>query len=241
MGRRKKKTLDITGGGASPTLPGSIWQDGALVSAEWFQISCIVTFGLLAHGIVILTDYVIWDSLIIGHLVESPALWPVLSQWARDGGRPLEAVFYVPFLGSTNVTLLGKTIWLVVYLFTFVIIKKALPHLFGFSRTLSFAVCAVAVVMPFYEMIGEIQFVIHAFPLFLFWLSWYVYGKFANHKPSLAVSGRLTSMIALWFAFQMNSLLVFQYGVFCLYLETSRFMISIQGLCLCINDQRDWV
>lgn len=218
MGRRKKKTLDIRGSGASPSLLGSILRDGALVSAEWFQVCCIVAFGLLAHGIVILTDYVIWDSLIIGHLVESPALWPVLSQWARDGGRPLEAVFFLPFVGSSNVVLAGKITWIVIYILTFVVLKKTLPLLLGFSRTFSFAICAVAIGMPFYEMIGEIQFVIHAFPFFLFWLSWYLYGKFANHKPAAAVSSRLASMAALWFAFQMNSLLVFQYGVLCLYL-----------------------
>ena len=217
MGRRKKKTLDITGGGASPTLTGSIWQDGALVSAEWFQISCIVVFGLLAHGILALTDYVMWDSLIIGHLVESANLFGVLSRWAGDGGRPHEAVFYLPFVGSSNVALAGKITWIVFYILTFVILKKTLPLLFGFSRTFSFAICAVAVVMPFYETIGELQFVIHAFPLFLFWLSWYLYGLFANQEPVLAVVGRLASMTGLWFAFQMNSLLAFQYGILFIY------------------------
>ena len=217
MGRRKKKTLDITGGGASPTLTGSIWQDGALVSAEWFQISCIVVFGLLAHGILALTDYVIWDSLIIGHLVESPNLFEVLSRWASDGGRPHEAIFYLPFVGCSNVALAGKITWIVFYILTFVILKKTLPLLFGFSRTFSFAICAVAVVMPFYETIGELQFVIHAFPLFLFWLSWYLYGLFANQEPVLAVVGRLASMTGLWFAFQMNSLLAFQYGILFIY------------------------
>jgi len=218
MGRRKKKTLDITGGGASPTLTGSIWQDGALVSAEWFQISCIIVFGLLAHGILALTDYVMWDSLIIGHLVESPNLFGVLSRWASDGGRPHEAVFYLPFVGSSNVVLAGKITWIVIYILTFIVLKKTLPLLFGFSRTFSFAICAVAVVMPFYETIGELQFVIHAFPLFLFWLSWYLYGLLANQKPVLAVIGRLASMTGLWFAFQMNSLLAFQYGILFLYL-----------------------
>lgn len=218
MGRRKKKTLDITGGGASPTLTGSIWQDSALVSAEWFQISCIIFFGLLAHGILALTDYVIWDSLIIGHLVESPNLFEVLSRWASDGGRPYEAIFYLPFVGCSNVVLAGKITWIVIYILTFVILKKALPLLFGFSRTFSFAICAVALVMPFYEIMGELQFVIHAFPLFLFWLSWYLYALFANQKPVLAVVGRLASMTGLWFAFQMNSLLAFQYGVLFLYL-----------------------
>lgn len=218
MGRRKKKTLDITGGGAPPTLTGSIWQDGALVSAEWFQISCIVVFGLLAHGILALTDYVMWDSLIIGHLVESPNLFGVLSRWASDGGRPHEAVFYLPFVGCSNVVLAGKITWIVFYILTFVILKKTLPLLFGFSRTFSFAVCAVAVVMPFYEIMGELQFVIHAFPLFLFWLAWYLCGLFAVKKPILAVIARLVSMAGLWFAFQMNSLLAFQYGVLFLYL-----------------------
>jgi hypothetical protein len=72
--------------------------------------------------------------------------------------------------------------------------------------------------MPFYETMGELQFVIHAFPLFLFWLSWYLYALFANQKSVLAVVGRLGSMTGLWFAFQMNSLLAFQYGVLFLYL-----------------------
>lgn len=217
MGRRKKKTVDITRGSASPKL-GSIWLDGSLVSAEWFQISCIIVFGLLAHGILALTDYVIWDSLIIGHLVESPNLFRVLSRWASDGGRPHEAVFYLPFVGSSNAVLAGKITWIVIYILTFVVLKKTLPLLFGFSRTFSFAICAVAVVMPFYETIGELQFVIHAFPLFLFWLSWYLYGLFAVEKPALALIGRLASMTGLWLAFQMNSLLAFQYGVLFLYL-----------------------
>lgn len=218
MGRRKKKTLDITGGGASPPLTGSIWQDGALVSAEWFQISCIIVFGLLAHGILALTDYVMWDSLIINHLVDSPNLFWVLSRLATDGGRPHEAVFYLPFAGSSNVVLAGKITWIVIYILTFVILKKTLPILFGFSRTFSFAICAVALVMPFYEIMGELQFVIHAFPIFLFWLSWYSYGLFADQNSAIAVVGRLASMTGLWFAFQMNSLLAFQYGVLFLYL-----------------------
>lgn len=204
MGKKKKFT-------AAP-------QETAWTLPFWKQALCIAICGLMAHGLLLFTDYQVWDSWINGFFTRNPKYWNHLQDLSSQYGRPMDLVFFLPFYGSENYVFLSKLVSFLTWIGSFVAILFVFPKISGIEQELCFFSALAAVAMPFYEYIGEYVFLIYVLPFFLFWIGWLfiVFGK--NKGIYFIIVSRLLGFSFIFFSFSFNALLVFHLGVLFIFL-----------------------
>jgi hypothetical protein len=178
------------------------------------QAICIAVAGLLAHGLLLLTDYQVRDGFITGGLLKNPAHWEHLVRWSTDSGKPLEPWMYFPLRGLNDVYFWGKVMSLASWIAIFIVISCLLPHLLGVPIWFAFGTSLIGVTLPFYEMLGVVNFVPYTVSLLAYWLAWHIHAKSLSKTKILKCIGlRFLSILLLWWGLQLNSLLFFQYGL----------------------------
>ena len=199
----------------------------ARLTNSWlFQSFVIVSFGLLAHGLVIFTDYRVWDSWINDFFLRSPAHWHHLAQLFSDSGKPGELVYLMPYRTADPLVFYIKLFSLIIWIVTFLVVNKVMPVVFGLSVWMSLAVSLVAVSMPIFEFLGESCMLSYISAPLVFWTAWYVYTKSTGQSVQFMLAFRALALVLFWFAFQFNSLLFLQVGIVSFFILKSYFQSS---------------
>jgi len=195
------------------------------------QVFIITLFGLLAHGLLLFTDYQVWDSFIVGFFSKHQQHWEHLVHFCSDYGRPLDSFFYLPFKGNQQLIFLSKVAGFFLWIGTFLLINSTLSPLLGISHPYDFLVALVGVTLPFYEYLGEFVFNIYIIPYFLFWLGIKLYlGSITANLPiSLILRG--AALFVFWFSFAFNALILFYLTIILTYL----FLNSWIGSTFCLQ------
>ena len=195
------------------------------------QAICITVAGLLAHGLLLLTDYQVWDSFIVGFFSKHQKHWEHLVHFCSDYGRPLDSFFYLPFKGNQQLIFFSKVAGLILWIGTFLLINSTLSPLLGIPHPYDFLVALVGVTLPFYEYLGEFVFNIYIIPYFLFWfgIKLYLMSVEANLLTSIIL--RITALFVFCFSFAFNALIVFYLTIILTYL----FLNSRVGSVFCLQ------
>lgn len=181
--------------------------------AAWAPLAIVVT-GIIAHALLLFTDYVIWDGWWCVADILDPADLPIMRQIFKDVGRPLDLWFYVPFkaLGGEPVIwskVLGASSWILACTCMYIVLRKGA----GLPKQLATAVSLLAVTMPSFDLLGEISLWMYTACVLLFWLAWAILCASRGMRGWAFFVLRCAAISLFFISFNLNSQLVFFYGI----------------------------
>lgn len=180
-------------------------------AAAWW---CIVAAGLLAHGIVPLTDHVIWDGWWYATDLARPEGPTVMARLFHEVGRPIDMAFYLPmrWLGGNPIAvakLFGTAAWIVAAL----CVRDVLRRTARLPGTVATSVAALFVTLPIFDLLGELALWMNTACVMLFWVAWVLLSRLPGLGDWRAIAARLTALGLFFLSFDLNSNLVMFYAV----------------------------
>lgn len=167
--------------------------------------------GLFAHGLLMFTDHVLWDShWYIPELASNDPRG--MMRLFHEIGRPMDYWFLSVFSGRTSLVAV-RGLSLLAWIFSclaafFVLVRSArLPRLLAWSS------CMLAVTLPAFDVLGQLALWPNVAALALFWGGWCALADLpSRHGPRSWVQ-RLLALMVLAISLNLNSLLVFYYAL----------------------------
>ena len=225
-----KKPLVQTPGRASPSL-GSMRQiqvhtmlpSSAIISGKPDPVSVpimshrqpialIILTGMACYGLVVATDYVIWDGWWYSHFIRNRSETPFLHRILREIGRPQDIVFFLPFFLTDNIAwwskILGVMAWVGAAICQYGFLMKAL----SLPGSTALVIVILSLCCPFFTFVGELTFNLYTISVFLFWLAWSLVGdRIAGRRDGPMVRILTASIFAA--SFELNSHIAHLYAV----------------------------
>lgn len=188
------------------------------------SVCFIVALGVCCHGLILLTDYVIWDGWWYSHFIRNRSETPYLTRILREIGRPQDIVFFLPFFFTTDITALAKFLgvagWIAAAVCQYGFFRNALP----LSPPVSLAIVLCSIAAPFFPFCGELTYNMYVIAVALFWLAWFLVGL--RIKGSLGgVAARILTAAFFILSFELNSHIAHLYAVG-LFVAIYRFVFS---------------
>jgi hypothetical protein len=175
----------------------------------------VLAVGLLAHGLVLLTDHLIWDGWWANADLGLPDAGILARQFA-DSGKPLEGWFLAPFrlLPSFDGRIAaGKMAGVACWIASFVAMHVCLRRLARLSSPVALAISCLAVAAPVYEVLGDVSLAMYPACMLLFWCGWLLIAWSLDLRGPAAIACRVAAAALLFLSFNVNSLLVMHYAV----------------------------
>lgn len=188
----------------TPTLP---WK----LPPAWV---CIVAAGLLAHGLVPLTDYILWDGWWYAADLARPDGPVTMARLFHEVGRPLDMWFYAPlrWIGGDPVVW-AKCFGTAAWISSAVCIATVLRKLARLPESVATAVSTLVAALPIFDLLGELALWMNTACVLLFWLAWVLVSRLADLAGWRAIAARLATLALFFVSFDLNSNLVMFYGV----------------------------
>lgn len=174
----------------------------------------VVAAGIAAHGLVPLTDYVLWDGWWYAADLGRHDGPSTMARLFHEVGRPLDMAFYTPlrWLGGNPVTWakwLGTAAWIG----TAVCIGAVLKRTAGLPEAVATAVAVLIATLPVFDMLGELALWMNTGCVLLFWLSWLLLSLLPGFAGWQAIVIRIIAICMFFVSFDLNSNLVMFYAV----------------------------
>ena len=212
MSSRRRLPPQRLSSSASPTPPQPV---AAAESVSGGSLAIVLLLGLLAHGLVLLTDHIIWDGWWANADLGLPDAG-ILARQFRESGKPLEGWFLAPFrlIGSPDgriaaAKLAGVACWIG----SFLAMHACLRRLARLAAPVALAISALAVAAPVYEVLGDVSLVMYPACMLLFWCGWLMFAEAVERRGGAASVCRVAAAALLFLSFNVNSLLVMHYAV----------------------------
>jgi hypothetical protein len=176
--------------------------------------SWIAVAGIVAHGLVTLSSYSVWDSWMWASDLVKTGQLTILPRLFHETGRPLDMVFYTPLraLGASPVVL-AKVLGVAAWIGSAMCMAAVMHHAARMPVAISTAVAVLAVTAPVFDLLGELALWMNTAAVLLFWGAWLA----VTHIPSAhGVYAHLLRMSAwgmFFLSFNLNSNLVMFYAV----------------------------
>ena len=183
-------------------------------SCHYYHILAIVFAGLFAHGLLLLTDYRLWDGWEYALWLSDPDQLPYLTRLFSEIGRPLDGVYWMPFAGLRYPHIVAKAAGVSVWIVHAILIFECLRRPWALRPAGALAVAMLCVSCPVFRPLGELSLWMNTAAVAMFWTALYV-ALLAHESESLKVriALRATALATLFFALNLNSLLVYFYGL----------------------------
>lgn len=186
----------------------------AAAVAHRFSWQWIVFAGVLAHGVVPLTSYCVWDSWTWASDLVRPEGPAVLSRLFRETGRPLDMAFYLPLQSLQGnpvawAKLLGTGVWIASAACMTSVVRRAA----ALPRDVAVAIGVLAVTSPAFDLLGELALWMNTAAVLLFWLAWLMITWLPNVTGVAHAGLRIIALATFFLSFNLNSNLVMFYGV----------------------------
>lgn len=168
--------------------------------------TALVVLGILAHGVLGLTDYVLWDGFWYHAQLALPS--PVVLHGLFDAiGRPLDGLF-LQLAGGLSGPRVFKWLSLIAWIAVAPLVALVLGRGGRVPTAVAWSVAALAAVVPCYDVLGDVSVWPNTLALPLFWAGMAVT---ATLRPLPAL--RCLGALLLLLSFNLNSLLVFFYAL----------------------------
>lgn len=132
----------------------------------------IATIGLLSHGLIILTDYKVWDTWHSFFFMSSQSQWSNLVRFLTDAGRPVDPLFYYPFRFVPAPAQWVKVFSVFIWIGSAVLLRLLLPVLTSCRNRTALYAAVIAASLPFFEFLGEVCVFMNVCSIFLFLSAW---------------------------------------------------------------------
>jgi hypothetical protein len=175
---------------------------------------CIVAAGILAHGVVLLTDYVLWDGWWYVADLGRPDGPTVMARLFHEVGRPLDLWFYEPLrrIGGDPVVA-AKWLGVAAWIASSVCIAAVLRELALLHPSVAMAVAMLVATLPVFDLLGEIALWMNTACVLLFWLAWVLVSRLPHLTGWWVIAVRVSALALFFVAFNLNSNLVMFYAV----------------------------
>jgi hypothetical protein len=207
----------LAGEQANGRLP---YRMAAYAASRWpnsfGSILGIVILGILCHGVLVFTDYLLWDGIWQAHILETaPDLYRVFERPWLEGGRWYETPYYWPLIGSPAARWYAKCVGCVSWIATSLGCFLSLRALPGFGRGSALAIASLMLSLPLYDVLGDLNSLLYSVPTMWFWAGVYLLQTRSASATLYAFTSRSIAALSLLFvSFFLPSNLVFFYGYF---------------------------
>ena len=199
-----------------PLPADSLRHDGAAAERPAPAIVLVLLLlGLLAHGLVLLTDHLIWDGWWANADLGLPDAG-ILARQFRESGKPLEGWFLAPFRlipSFEGRIAAGKVAGVACWIGSFLAMHACLRRLARLDAPVALAISALAVTAPVYEVLGDVSLAMYPACMLLFWSGWLLFAEAVERRGTPALACRAAAAALLFLSFNVNSLLVMHYAV----------------------------
>ena len=157
----------------APTLPAPT-REGVVADAVGRRTPAgliVLLLGLLAHGLVLLTDHVIWDGWWATADLGLPDAG-ILARQFRESGKPLVGWFLAPFrliAAPEGRIAAGKLAGVACWIGSFLAMHACLRRLARLEAPVALTISALAVAAPVYEVLGDVSLAMYPACMLLFW------------------------------------------------------------------------
>jgi hypothetical protein len=182
------------------------------------RFSTLVAFvfvaGILAHGLLPLTDYVLWDGWWVSKDLGSSRGPVVLRRLLNEVGRPLDMWFYLSlrWLGG-DIVAWAKWLGAAAWIGTAVCMRTVLQRIAGLSDVVATAVAVLVVALPIFDLLGELALWMNTACVLLFWLAWVLVSRMPELVGWRSIAARAAALGLFFVSFNLNSNLVMFYAV----------------------------
>jgi len=174
----------------------------------------ILVAGILAHGLVPLSSFCVWDSWTWASDLVRPEGATVLSRLFRETGRPLDMAFYLPLRALRgNPVWWAKLLGMAAWIGSATCMTRVLRRAAGLRPAVAIATGVVAVTVPVFDLLGELALWMNTAAVLLFWLGWLMMTYLPNVTGRAQLGLRVLALATLFVSFNLNSNLVMFYGV----------------------------
>lgn len=174
----------------------------------------VTMFGILSHGLLPFTDYVLWDGWWCTAELARNDGTPVMRRMFSEVGRPLDIVFYwIANIFPGGPTLWSKILSVSAWITSCVCMGAVLRRLAGVEAGVANAVAILAVCVPTFDLLGELTLWMNTACVMLFWLGWLLSTYLELLHGWKAVAARLLALVLFFISFNLNSNLVLFYAL----------------------------
>ncbi len=174
----------------------------------------IVVAGILAHWLVPLTDYVLWDGWwYASDLVrtEGPS---TMARLFHEVGRPLDMMFYAPMRWLGGNPVVWSKLWSsAAWIGSAVAMADVLHRAGRAPKAVAVAAAVLAVTLPVFDLLGELALWMNVGAILLFWIGWVIVSRLPAMSGWPSAGARLAALSLFFVSFDLNSNLVMFYAV----------------------------
>lgn len=174
----------------------------------------IIAAGIAAHGLVLLTDYVLWDGWWYAADLASPEGPTVMTRLFHEVGRPIDMAFYTPlrWLGGDPI-IWAKWFGAASWIGSALCMRTVLRKIAGVPEAVATAVSVLVAALPIFDLLGELALWMNTGCILLFWLAWVLVSRLPELVGWWAIAVRLAALCLFFISFDLNSNLVMFYAV----------------------------
>jgi hypothetical protein len=174
----------------------------------------IIAAGILAHGLVLLTDYVLWDGWWYAADLARREGPTVMTRLFHEVGRPIDMAFYTPlrWLGG-NPIMWAKWFGAASWIGSALCMRAVLRKIAGLPEAVATAVSVLVAALPIFDLLGELALWMNTACVLLFWLAWVLVSRLPECVGWRAIAVRLAALCLFFISFDLNSNLVMFYAV----------------------------
>ena len=175
-------------------------------------LATIASAGIAAYGLLLFTSYILWDGWGYSHWLGQVGQLPHIQQLFREIGRPMDELFWMPFVGVRDMhapaKIAGLSAWIVTSCLMYLVLLKS-----RFAPPPAALLCSLlAAALPVFDVLGELAIWMNTACVALFWAAWYLVVSMPA-EGVLRWMLRVFALMAFFLSFNLNSLLVFFYAV----------------------------
>jgi len=195
-----------------------------------FSWVCLILAGsgLMAHGLLVFTDYILWDGYWYYAQLAAPDGPHGMMRLFSEIGRPLDSLFVLPFglfTGPVPAKVAGLVAWILISIPMFYVLHNGA----GMPQDFALIVSIVAVVLPVFDVLGEIALWMNTFALLIFWFGFALLVASSRMHGICSMLGKSAALFTLVISFNLNSLLVFYYALGLFLFSTHFFLVDDCG------------
>lgn len=179
----------------------------------WITPGIILATALLAHGLLLISDFIMWDGWMLEEWLTS-AHWDFLQRACFEGGQPLLFYFHRIFANFPNPDYAYKVIAFLCITFSALLTFKILNQTGFVNRMEALLITLFGLTFPAFRVAGESSTSQYLFCYLLFLGAACLAFEAETRKDWRRICLRVGALVAFFLSFHMGSLLVFYFGFF---------------------------
>ena len=184
-----------------------------LFNRKWFPPLIILVFALIAHGVLFVSDFKIWDDWWLEEILVETR-WEDLQRVYSFNGMPLFPYFYRVFMVFPNLNYALKVFSFLCISFSALLTFRLLKQTGFLGKGEALMIALVSLTFPAFRVVGSITYSKLIFCYLIFLGASCLAFEGESQKGWKHLCLRIASLVGFFLSFHTGSLLVFYFGFF---------------------------